>query len=278
MISDDEIYKYINSDIPLDDITTSLCKNRHKNAKLKIITREDIILSGSNIAKRVAKALDCKVINTPKDGTFINAGESIFNAEATFENLHKAWKLIQILFEYSCKISTYTANMVKQAQSINPKCQIQTTRKSFPFAKEFCLNAVLAGGGRIHRANLSDSILFFANHIKIYENFELFCKNIKEFKIAMPEKKIMVECENLNDFKILLHYEPDVIQCDKMSVNELKTAIQMRGKNAKNIIITAAGGINLKNCAEFAATGVDALITSAPYTQGTADITGKIFI
>ncbi|MBE3022262.1 ModD protein [Campylobacter sp. 7477a] len=276
MISDVKIWEYIHSDLPLNDLTTSLCKGKERPAKLEIFTRERIVLSNAATAIRIAEFLECKDVNTGKDGEIYKAKEQIFNASGSFENLHKAWKLIQILFEYSCKISTHTADMVALCKDASPYCQVQTTRKNFPFAKEFCLNAVISGGGRIHRANLSDSVLFFANHIKAYKSFENFCEHIADFKTNLPEKKIMIECENLSEFQTLLHYKPDVIQCDKFSPSQLSKAIELKNKTNSSIIVTAAGGINLKNCKEFAKTGINAVITSAPYTQGTADLTGKI--
>ncbi|MCD8213992.1 MAG: ModD protein [Campylobacter sp.] len=277
MISDTQIWEYIRSDIPFDDITASLQSAHLKRpALLEIITREDIILSNVDVASRIATLLGCETISGWENSQNFNAGNVIFQARGSYGNLHKAWKLIQILLEYSCKISTYTKNMVSVAQAVNPNCQIQTTRKTFPFAKEFCVSAVLSGGGAIHRLNLSDSVLLFKNHINVYENFEEFCKEIKNFKAKLPEKKIMVECETLENFKTLLNFNPDVIQCDKMSLNELKHAVKLKNKSEFKPIITAAGGINLKNCAQFAATGVNALVTSAPYAQGTADLTARL--
>ena len=49
-------------------------------------------------------------------------------------------------------------------------------------------------------------------------------------------------------------------------------------KFPKTVALIASGGINLKNVREFAITGADALVTSAMYTQGMADITAVLEI
>ena len=166
--------------------------------------------------------------------------------------------------------------MVSKIKAVNSKCELGTTRKNIPFAKEMCVNSVLAGGGTIHRVGLYDSVLFFKNHTFIYENFAEFCKKIPEFKAKLPEKKIMVEVENIDDFKTLLSYPVDVVQCDKMDISALIQCVKFKNEISPNTAVSAAGGVNLKNCAEFAGTGVDYIITSAPYMQGAMDLSGKI--
>ena len=168
--------------------------------------------------------------------------------------------------------------MNEAAKSVNPKCEILATRKSFPFAKKFCLKAVLEGGCGIHRLNLSDSVLFFKNHIKAYGSYDEFLAQISTFKAKAPERKIAVECENLDDCEALLRAGADVVQCDKFTPGAVKRAVDLRDKITPNVALIASGGINLKNVREFASTGADALVTSAMYTQGMADITAVLEI
>ena len=68
------------------------------------------------------------------------------------------------------------------------------------------------------------------------------------------------------------------MQCDKFTPGAVKQAVDLRDKIAPNAALVASGGINLKNVIEFAVTGADALITSAMYTQGMADITAVLEI
>ena len=235
-----------------------------------------MVFSGSLTAQKIAKFLDCEVKFCGSDGQKFSENSEIFVAVGTYANIHKAWKVTQIFLEYSCKISTYTHEMVSKIKAVNPKCELGTTRKNIPFIKEMCVNSVLAGGGTIHRLGLYDSVLFFKNHTQIYGKFSEFCKKIPEFKAKLPEKKIMVEVENIDDFKTLLSYPVDVVQCDKMDISTLIQCVKFKNEIAPNTAVSAAGGVNLKNCDEFAGTGVDYIITSAVYMQGAMDLSGKI--
>ncbi len=276
-LSDAEILAYIGEDLPYFDLTTSL-QGIRKNAVLTILPREDVTVSCVDVAARIAQLLDCEAQICVPNSAVAAAKEPIVKIGGSYDNVHKAWKLAQICLEYACKIATYARAINEAAKSVNPKCEILATRKSFPFAKKFCLKAVLEGGCGIHRLNLSDSVLFFKNHIKAYGSYEEFLVQIPTLKAKAPERKIAIECENLDDCEALLKAGADVVQCDKFTPETVRQAVGLRDKIAPNAALVASGGINLKNVREFAGTGADALVTSAMYTQGMADITAILEI
>ena len=276
-LSDAEILAYIGEDLPYFDLTTSL-QGIRKNAVLTILPREDVTVSCVDVAARIAQLLDCEAQIYVPNSAVAATKEPIVKISGSYDNVHKVWKLAQICLEYACKIASYARAMKEAAKSVNPKCEILATRKSFPFAKKFCLKAVLEGGCGIHRLNLSDSVLFCKNHIKAYDSYGEFLAQIPTFKAKSPERKIAVECENLDDCEALLRAGTDVVQCDKFTSGAVKQAVDLRDKIAPNAALVASGGINLKNVREFAGTGADALVTSAMYTQGMADITAILEI
>ena len=276
-INDAEILAYIGEDLPYFDLTTSL-QGIRKNAVLTILPREDVTVSCIDVAASIARLLGCEVQICVPNSAVAAANEPIVKISGSYDDVHKAWKLAQICLEYACKVATYARAMNEAAKSVNPKCEILATRKSFPFAKKFCLKAVLEGGCGVHRLNLSDSVLFFKNHIKAYDSYEEFLAQISTFKAKSPERKIAVECENLGDCEALLRAGADVVQRDKFIPAAVKRAVGLRDKIAPNAALVASGGINLKNVIEFAVAGADALVTSAMYTQGMADITAVLEI
>ena len=188
-ISDAEILAYIGEDLPYFDLTTSL-QGIRKNAVLTILPREDVTVSCIDVAASIARLLGCEVQICVPNSAVAAANEPIVKISGSYDDVHKAWKLAQICLEYACKVATYARAMNEAAKSVNPKCEILATRKSFPFAKKFCLKAVLEGGCGVHRLNLSDSVLFFKNHIKAYDSYEEFLAQISTFKAKSPERKI----------------------------------------------------------------------------------------
>lgn len=272
-LSDTELLDYIKSDVPYLDLTTYLQNCKNKKVNLQIYSREDLVISCSEESSRIAKHLSCETINFIPSKQKIKKGEVIIEIQGPYEKVQQAHKLIQILLEYSCKIATNTNIMTSKMKDINPNCELLTTRKSFPFSKRFCIKSILNGGAMPHRLGLSETILFFQSHRKIYASNKEFYEKIDEFKTKVPEKKIVIESSQLEDIKHLMKYGADVIQIDKGSIDLINEAIEHKNNhNYKNIKILAAGGINPSNVEQFVKTGVDGIVTSALYNCGMADL------
>ena len=277
-LNDTELLKYIEEDVPYLDLTTHLQDINGKKAKLQIITREDLLVSCMEEACRIAELLGCSVDSFIPSRQKAKAGETLLSFSGDYNDVHKAWRSSQVLLEYSCKISTYTYKMKKEIESVNKNCELLTTRKTFPFAKKFCIKGVMSGGGMPHRLNLGETIVFFDNHRVVYSSDEEFYENIKDFKIKAPEKKIVVESHNIDDTKKLMKMGADVIQMDKVDIITLKEIVVFRDEHFKNVKIIASGGIDASNAEEFASTGIDAIVTSKPYVCGMANIGTKMHI
>lgn len=275
-LNDNELYEYINEDIPYLDLTTHLQDINGKKAKMEIFTREDIIVSCSEESARIAELLGCEVEFFIPSRKKLARGETIISFSGDYNDVHKAWRSCQVILEYSCKIATYTNSMKERIESANNHCELLTTRKSFPFAKKFCIKSVLAGGAFPHRLNLGETILFFEQHRIVYDTPKDFYEFLEKVKKKTPEKKIVVETNEIGDAKNLMRYGADVLQIDKADINTLKEIINYKNENYKGIKIIAAGGINLENCAQFAQTGVDGIVTSRVYFCGMANLGTKL--
>ncbi len=277
-LTNDELNAYIRDDLPYFDLTTHLQNSTNTKANLKIFTREDIILSCTEEAKKIAELLECKVEKCKSSGEKAKQNEVFFSATGSYENIHKAWRLCQVMLEYSCKISTYTNQMVKSVKNKNQNCEILGTRKTFPFAKRFCIKSLLIGGGYPHRLGLSESVLFFPQHRAFYKNDEDFYKNIKKIKSKLKEKKLVIESCSFDDSKKALNAGAEVIQLDKVDLKTSEKIIDYKNKNFPHVKTLSAGRINLTNCSKYASIGTDGIVTSSMYLCGLADISSKIEI
>lgn len=273
-----EIEEYIADDIPYFDLTTYLQEIHNKRAKLTIFTREDIVLSCIEEAYTIAKLFNCHIEGRSKSGYKIKSGEDIITVIGDYNDVHKAWRNIQIILEYSSKIATYTHEMKKAIGKVNPHCELLATRKSFPFAKRFCIKSIMVGGAMPHRLGLSETILLFAHHRKVYKSQKKFYSSLTKLKHKAPEKKIVVESNEFDDAINLMNVGADVIQLDKVDLKTIKKVIEYRQHGHKHIKILVAGGINKKNAQEYAALGIDGIVTSALYTAGIANLGSRLEI
>lgn len=274
--TDNELLELLNDDLPYLDLSTYLQEKSKVKARLDIFTREDIIVSCSEEASRIAKLMNCEIAECLASKTYAKRGSKIVSFIGDYENLHKIWRTSQLILEYSSKIATYTYEMKQRISEVNPSCELLSTRKTYPFAKKFCIKSVLIGGAFIHRLNLSETLLFFPNHRIVYKDNLEFYRELEKFKVKMPEKKLVVESSSFYDAKELLNYGVDVLQLDKMPLEEIREIIKIRNKSFKDRKILASGGINLQNAKDYAQSGIDAIVTSSVYSCGMSNLGSKI--
>ena len=277
-LSIQELEKYIQDDLPYFDLTTSLQNCNNAIAQIEVFTREEIIVSCSEEAAKIAELLNCKVDFFVKSKNKVEKNGSILKFSGLYEDIHKAWRLTQILLEYSCKISTYSYQMKEKIEEINPTCELLTTRKTFPFSKRFCIKASFCGGAMPHRLNLSETVLFFEGHRILYKNNQEFYEDLKRIKTKIPEKKLNVESESFEDSINLMKIGVDVIQLDKIDFEELEKIIIYKNENSPNVKILVAGGINLTNIEKYASYKIDGVVTSSVYNCGMANISSRLKI
>jgi molybdenum transport protein len=263
----DEIDRLINEDMPYFDLTKELLDIKEKG-KISFITRKDCVVTANDLVEKLADKLELTTTFKEKDGKFVSAQSRLFEAEG--ENVLILWKVAQNIFEYALSVSTYVYEMTAKARKHNPDIEILTTRKVIPFTKKVALKAVIDGGGLPHRVTTTETILIFENYINLYGGWDKFYKNFEKLRKKSIEKKWVVEAKNFEHAQKLTEIGIDVLQLDKMDVKTTQKVVEMAHK--KNIKVISAGGINISNVEDYAKTGVDSIVTTAPYFAKGADV------
>ncbi|MDH4943897.1 ModD protein [Sulfurimonas sp. C5] len=274
-LSDHELWEYIREDIPYFDLTTHILETENKKASLAIKTREELFVACIEEAARIGELLGCQVLQKVSSGRIVKAGDTLLEFQADSQVLHQAWRVAQILLEYSCGMATQAHKMAQAVKNVNSKCEVFTTRKSFPFAKRFVMCALVTANVLPHRLGLSESVLIFHNHRALYTTEKDFETAMTKIKERCVEKKLVVESETLEDAKKMLSLGADVIQMDKSVPETLQQLVMYKQKHYPEAKILAAGGINIQNAKEYASSGVDGIVTSSLYTFKLADLTSS---
>ena len=176
------------------------------------------------------------------------------------------------LLEYASGIASRTQRIVEKCRAVNPVLTIVTTRKSFPGTKKIAIKAITAGGALPHRLGLSETVLVFKQHTAFLGGLESFIGTVAELKIKARETKIIIEADTVEEAMLVARSGADIVQLDKISPADLvDVATSLREANP-NILISAAGGINEANAAEYAATGIDIIVLSSVYFGKPSDI------
>ena len=144
-----------------------------------------------------------------------------------------------------------------------------------PGVKDLLMKAVTTGGAFPHRLGLSETVLVFDNHTRLMGGFDAFVEALPRIRRRCIEKKLFVEA-NGEQALVLARAGVDGLQFDKLTPEQLVPLVKEIREIDPHCTLIAAGGINPKNAAEYAATGVDGLVTTALYTAKPLDMSAKI--
>lgn len=266
---------FISEDVPYLDLTSEVLGVADQAGEMEYYTREECVLAGTDVVRRIARNLGCEVVAVRFDGDRIAAGESFMTLRGPASALHQVWKVGLNTFDHLSAVATKTRQMVDAAHEANPRCEILTTRKSMPGAKDLLTAAVRAGGAWPHRLGLSETVLVFDHHIAFLGGFDAFVERLPEVKRRCVEKKLFVEAGE-EQARILARAGVDGIQFDKVPVERLASLVEELRAIDPHLTLIAAGGINPSNAAAYAATGVDGLATTAPFSAKPLDMSVRM--
>lgn len=278
--SDARIDAFIEEDVPYIDLTCEVLGIRNQPGEMEYFTRENCVLAGIDVARRIMRNLDCEVLASNNDGQEISAGQTFFTVRGSAADLHAAWKACLNVFDHLSAVATKTRSMVDAVHAVNPACEILTTRKSMPGAKDLLTCAVMAGGAFPHRLGLSETVLVFEQHLAFFGGFNRFVEGLPRIKARCVEKKLFVEADAQRAIVLAKASADgngvDGIQLDKVAVGDLADLVKRLREIDSRITIIAAGGINPQNAGAYAACGVDGLATTAPFTAKPVDMSVRM--
>lgn len=273
--SEARIDQLIAEDVSYLDLTSEVLGVGDQPGEMEYYTREDCVLAGTGVVGKIARHLGCEVVSARDDGERVSAGGSLMALRGPASALHQVWKVGLNTFDHLSAVATKTRQMVDAAHAVNPRCEILTTRKSMPGAKDLLTLGVRAGGAWPHRLGLSETVLVFDHHIAFLGGFEAFLEQLPAIRSRCVEKKLFVEAGE-EHARLLAHAGVDGIQFDKIPVDRLADLVrELRGIDPR-LTLVAAGGINPSNVAAYAATGVDGIATTAPFSAKPLDMSVRM--
>ena len=256
--ADDLILSALKEDITSEDITTNSVMPEYKLGEVDLICKEDGIIAGLEVFKRVFTLLDenTEVTFNCKDGDRVTNGQKLGIVKGDIRVLLSGERTALNYLQRMSGIATYTRKIADLLEGSNTK--LLDTRKTTPNMRVFEKYAVKVGGGHNHRYNLSDAILLKDNHIGAAGGVKEAVKMAKEY--ASFVCKVEVEVENLDMLKEALEAGADIIMLDNMSVEDMKEAVRLTQGKA---VTECSGNVTKENVARLVDIGVDYISSGA---------------
>lgn len=253
-----EIIKMVYHDIGFEDLTTNALIDPDFLIKARIITREDGILSGVDLASSIFKEFSIKSTIRKFDGEYVGADDVVMDIEGNARTILTVERTVLNIIMRMSGIATITYNLIKK---VDNRVIVAGTRKTTPGLQFFEKEAIRMGGGDTHRFRLDDCVLIKDNHIAIVGNVKTAIEKAKEY--VSFTKKIEIEVESTKDALEAAIHGVDIVMLDNMNPNEVKNVVNaLENKNLRDkILIEVSGGINPDNILDYADIGVDIIST-----------------
>ena len=256
--ADQLIMSALQEDITSEDITTNSVMPHYQLGEVELICKEDGIIAGLDVFKRVFTILDetTEVTFYCKDGDAVKKGEKLGLIRGDIRVLLSGERTALNFLQRMSGIATYTSKIAQLLKGT--KTKLLDTRKTTPNMRVFEKYAVKVGGGYNHRYNLSDGILLKDNHIGAAGGVKEAVQMAKEY--APFVRKIEIEVENLDMLREALEAGADIIMLDNMSVEDMREAVKLCAGKAET---ECSGNVTKENVAKLVDIGVDYISSGA---------------
>lgn len=249
---DDVIKNAIKEDINYIDEATAFVIPEDSVTSARFVSKADGVLCGIEIAARVFTLLDPKVEVEllKKDGDEIKKGDLIARFKGKTQALLMGERTALNLVQHLSGVATQTHTAVKLTEGMG--VSIADTRKTLPGLRAMQKYAVMCGGGKNHRFNLSDAAMLKDNHIDAGGGI---LKTVEKLRRHIGHTvKIEVETRTLDEVKEAVEAKADIIMLDNMTADETAECVKYIDGRA---LTEASGNITLENIREKAQCGVD---------------------
>lgn len=230
--------------------------------KSQLIIKEDGVLAGVEIAKRIFHHFDpeLKVTVFINDGAEVKKGDIALTVEGKVQSLLQTERLMLNVMQRMSGIATTTRRYVKALEGTNTR--VLDTRKTTPGMRMLEKEAVKIGGGVNHRIGLFDMILLKDNHVDFAGGIENAITRAKSYlKEKGKDLKIEIEVRNFDELEQVLKIGGvDRIMLDNFNIADTKEAVRRIDGRFET---ESSGGITFETLRDYAECGVDFISVGA---------------
>lgn len=249
-------------DIGDGDHTTLCCIPDTAMGKSHLLIKEDGILAGVEVAKRVFARFDptMQVEVLINDGAHVKKGDIAIVVTGKVRSLLQTERLMLNIMQRMSGIATMTAKYVERLKGT--KTHVLDTRKTTPGMRMLEKQAVKIGGGMNHRIGLFDMILLKDNHVDFAGGIANAINRCHEYlKEKGLDLKIEIEVRNFDELRQAMECGGiNRIMLDNFSVEDTKKAVEIvAGKYETE----SSGGITFDTIRDYAECGVDFISVGA---------------
>jgi len=248
----------LEEDLGRGDVTSEAIFDVNAPARGRIIAKEPLVVAGVDVARavflRVDAATRCDL--AVADGQAMQKGEVVCEVSGTARAVLAAERTALNFLQRLSGVATLTRRYVDAIAGT--RTRVCDTRKTTPGWRLLDKQAVRAGGGANHRADLASGVLIKDNHIAACGSVRAAVERARAY--APHGLRVEVEVTRLDQIEEALAAGAEVVLLDNMSPAMVKEGVALIAGRA---VVELSGGITLDTIRAYAEAGADRISVGA---------------
>ena len=254
----------LEEDLGRGDVTSAAIFRPAARARGHIVAKQDLVLAGLPVAAAVFARVDAGIAWKARadDGAALPRGGVIAEVSGSARSLLGAERTALNFLQRLSGIATHTRRFVEALAGT--RAAVVDTRKTAPGWRALDKAAVVAGGGRNHRADLASGVLIKDNHIAACGSIDAA---VRRARAGAPHLlKVQVEVSTPEQLDEALAAGAEAVLLDNVTSAMAK---ELCARVAGRVPVELSGNVRLDTIRGYAEAGVDlisvgALTHSAP--------------
>jgi nicotinate-nucleotide pyrophosphorylase (carboxylating) len=270
------------------DWTTNSLVDENALGAAAVVARQSGVVAGMPLVAMTLAEIDPRLHWLPElvDGQSVGRGSRVGVIRGPVRGMLSAERIVLNMI---CRLSGVASLTKKYVDAIaGTQAKIYDTRKTTPGWRRLEKYAVRCGGGWNHRGGLFEAVLIKDNHlawgsvggdIPSQESRSSFAHErcsftpaqavriareyLAKHSAAASSMMVEVEVDTLEQLEEVLPVGPDIVLLDNMQPDQLRQAVEIRGRMNPAVELEASGGINLPMIRDVAQSGVERISVGA---------------
>jgi len=252
------------------DLTSERFVGQEERLRCAVVARQAGVVSGlatiPDLLDTFGFASVIEVREESCDGAAVASGDAVATLTGDARAVLTIERTMLNLIGRLSGVATVTKRY-RDAMGEGVAAALFDTRKTTPGLRVFEKYAVCCGGGRSHRLGLHDAVLVKDNHLAGVGLGELAERlRAARARTGSDASFFEVEVDSLAQFERVLSIPGgvvDIVLLDNFSLEDLRSAVALRGRGRTDLQLEASGGVTLESIRAIALTGVDRISVGA---------------
>lgn len=251
------VRRALSEDRFLFDRTTRAVLSRPVPARARVTAEASGVVSGVGLVAAAAAAVGLRARARVRDGQRVRPGQEVLSLAGDARRILAVERTLLNVLMHASGVATATARAVRRARGSRPPLEIWATRKTLPGLRDLEKAAVVHGGGRPHRHDLSDAVLLKNNHLTLVPLEEAIARLRRRYgRSARLEVEVRTAAEALRAARA----GAQSLLLDNAGPRRARTIVRAleRAGVRRRLWVELSGGITPENVGRYRSVGADA--------------------